>query len=386
MKSDNLPCKQQGIFITINVRWWNAEAAYAVNLARGLMIRGYKVWLIVNNQSPVHFKALNYNIPVITDIELDTYSLTKQISNLRKLLAYIDLYHIKVIHSFKSNGSFLFSFARYLKPEIIHIRTRGEARPPKNHFLNRRAYGKSACDGVIAVGDIVKNWINELNAKIDHLQTIYYGDSAVQFEPGLRRQDHQLFRYLSPDTVTFALVGRTQDIKGHLKALKALAKLNTNDLKLHLFFLVKDLDEFPTELVALKQFIEANQLTKKVTITDFLPDLGNVLSLIDFGIIPSLASEVNCRVAVEFFSLGKPVIVFPTGSLPEVVRHDVSGLVCADKTSGALAVAIQKLAGNCELRAKLAENALLEFQNRFKLSILVDKTLNFYKVCGGQMG
>ena len=382
MKSDKLLSKQQGIIITINVRWWNAEAAYAINLARGLIIKGYRVWLIVNNKSPVHFKALNYDIPVFTDVELDSYSLIKQISNLRKLLNYIDLYHIKVIHSFKSNGSFLFSFLRYFKPELIHIRTRGEARPPKKHFLNRRSYGKKACDGVIAVGDIVKSWIIDLNAKIDHLETIYYADSAVQFQPDLRRQDHQLFKNLSLDTIAIALVGRTQDIKGHQKALKALAKLN--DLNVHLFFLVKDLDEFPNELISLKQFIKTKQLTDKVTITDFLPDLGNVLSMVDFGIIPSLASEVNCRVAVEFFSLGKPIIVFPTGSLPEVVKHHVSGLVCADKTSESLAEAIQILAANCELRTKLAENAILEYQSRFSLSILAEKTLNFYRVCAGQ--
>ena len=198
MQSSNVRSKSQGIIITINVRWWNAEAAYAINLTRALTSRGNKIWLLVNKDSPVHIKALDYNIPVITDIELDSFSLIKQLSNLRKILKYIDLYKIQIIHSFKSNGSFLFSIARYLRPQLIHIRTRGEARPPKNHFLNRLSYEKKSCDGVIAVGNIVKTGINKLNAKIDQFETIYYGDSPVPYKPDLNRINHPLFKSLGP--------------------------------------------------------------------------------------------------------------------------------------------------------------------------------------------
>jgi len=382
MQSSKKMSKSRGIIITINVRWWNAEAAYAINLARGLILKGHNIHLLVNKDSPVHLKALDYNIPVISDIKLDSFSLIKQLSNLRKILKYIEQYNIQIIHSFKSNGSFLFSIARYLKPQLLHIRTRGEARPPKNHFLNRLSYEKKSCDGVISVGDIVKTGIKKLNAEIDHFETIYYGDSPVQFKPDLNRINQPLFKNLSPATITMALVGRTQDIKGHQIALKALAKIK--NLKIHLFFFVKDLEEYPKELIVLKEIIEDEQLGGQVTITDFLPDLGDTLSFVDFGIIPSLASEVNCRVAVEFFSLAKPVIVFPTGSLPEVVKHEVSGLVCSHKTSDSLAESIQTMANQCDFRAKLAENAFLEYQTRFSLSVLADKTLNFYKKCTPQ--
>ena len=47
----------KSVLLSINVRWWNAEAAYAVNLARGLILNGIEVMLIVNPGSPVHQKA-----------------------------------------------------------------------------------------------------------------------------------------------------------------------------------------------------------------------------------------------------------------------------------------------------------------------------------------
>lgn len=367
------------IIISINVRWWNAEAAYAINLARGLIIEGNNVWMIVNLNSPVHKKALGFNIPVITDINLDSFSLIKQGRNFRKILKYIDEYKVQIIHSFKSNGSFLFSFARKLRPALMHIRTRGEARPPKAHFINRLSYEAKSCDGVIAVGDIVKNWIQKLGANINHLETIYYGDSSVKYNPNLTRTDNPFLQNLEPETITIALVGRTQDIKGHHQALEALSMLKSS--KIHLFFFIKDLAEYPEELEDLRRIIDTENLTNLVTITDFLPELGDVLSLVDIGIVPSLASEVNCRVAVEFFSLGKPVVAFSTGSLPEVIKHNYSGLICEDKTSKSLMGAIKLLLNDSSLRLKMGKNALLEYQTRFNLSALTTKTLNFYKKC-----
>ena len=140
------------ILLSINVRWWNAEAAYALNLARGLKDRGCQVWMIVNPQSPVHKKAEEFGIPVITDIDLDSISPLSHMSNLFKLLNYVDSFNIQLINSFKSNGSFLFSLVRRLRRHVCYVKTRGEARPPRRNMANRYLYGKRGCDGLIAVG------------------------------------------------------------------------------------------------------------------------------------------------------------------------------------------------------------------------------------------
>jgi len=369
----------KNILLAINVRWWNAEAAYALNVARGLLAMDLPVWVIVNKNSPVHQKALEYNVPVLTDIDLDSYSPIRQWQNFRKIGRFVEKHNIDVINSFKSNGSFLFNLIRIQRPALTYIKTRGEARPPKYHFLNDYFYGKKSCDGIIAAGDQVKNWISKLKIGAQNIQTIYFGDPGLN-KTSLAESAVVRSRLNIPgDTPVFALLGRTQKVKGHQILLNAINQLPNRNF--HLLFLVKDLDEFPGELQAIRDFIDANDLTDQVTILGFQKNLPEVLSCVNLGIIPSIASEVNCRVAVEFFSMGIPVIAFPTGSLPDIIQHQKTGYLCFEGNEAELALGIQWTLDNKGLWPELGKNAHQSYMDNFTLERLAKMTLEFYQFC-----
>ncbi len=345
---------EKRVLLSINVRWWNAEAAYAVNLARGLLAKGCRVWMIVNPGSPVQKKAEEYGIAVITDIRLDAVSPLVHFSNIRKVLKLVDTFEIQLINSFKSNGSFLFSLARFLRPKLVYIKTRGEARAPKNHFINRFLYGAGACDGIVAVGSPVKQWLQELNLEGQRLAVIHYGGSP--FLQAAKSEEDALRGELNipAEAKVLTLLGRTQRVKGHQLLLESMTRFKNEPF--HLLFLVKDLDEFPEELESLQRFIHDNDLQRQVTILGFQNDLSRVLSITDLGVIPSLNSEVNCRVAVEFFSLGIPILAFPTGTLPDIVRHGENGYLTEEKSETALIRGIRWMTTDAErlLQAGLA--------------------------------
>ncbi len=371
----------KNVLLAINVRWWNAEAAYAINLARGLVNQGLNVRIIVNPGSPVHQKAENYGLKTVTSILLDSHSPITQVSNLRKLLRIIDQQKIEVINSFKSNGAILFSIARRFRPGLTYIKTRGIATPPKSHFINRFLYDLRSCDGIITVGSPVYRWIRALlgSNSQQHVKTIYYGDSAV------RRRDskndlNQVPGYHPPNSdKVFALLGRTQQVKGHLPLLQAFIQLETSSA--HILFLVKDLEEFPDVLTEIETFIEINQLKNKVTILGFQKQLGSILETVHCGVIPSLESEVNCRVCVEFFSMGIPVIAFPTGTLPDIVSHRKNGYLCEEKSVFELVKAMNwALEDNVEFD-KAKQNALNDYQEKYTLESLATETLAFYQHC-----
>ncbi len=369
----------QNVLLTINVRWWNAEAAYAINVARGLICKGVQVWMIVNKESPVHKKALKHDIEVITDIELDSASPFVHWKNLRKIIRLVEDNNIQVINSYKSNGSFLFSLVRKLRPGVLYVKTRGEARLPKKHFLNKYLYGPKACDGIIAVGEQVKDWVSELFSEKDkqRITIIHYGDSAVESDNTVNRRAVRQGLNVSPTNKLFALLGRTQKVKGHLVLLKSMKQLE--NLPVHLLFLVKDLDEFPEELEEINSFIQQNDLKDKVTVLGFQKKLGEIMSCIDCGVIPSLSSEVNCRVAVEFFSMGIPVIAFPTGTLPDIVRHKKNGFLCHDKTEESLTIGIKWILDEPSTLEKARTQALQDYRSRYTLEEFSKATLEFYE-------
>ncbi len=368
------------VLLAINVRWWNAEAAYAVNVARGLMEKGINVWMIVNPDSPVHHKAMENRINIITDIFLDSMSPIVHMKNLARLLCLVDQKKIQIINSFKSNGSFLFYLARMLRPGLVYIKTRGEARPPKQHFGNRFLYGEKACDGIITVGNQVKAWVDALLTHTDQKTiVIHYGDSPVPIPAGNSKKKFRDRFNIPKDATVLALLGRTQAVKGHLILLKSLQILN--DKTFHLLCLVKDLGEFPDILQQMETFIQQADLENQVTIMGFQDKLEEVMSCIDCGVIPSLQSEVNCRVCVEFLSSGIPVIAFPTGTLPDIVQHKKNGYLCPEKSELALVSAFNWIRNNPNEFKQAGEQAMEDYKRRFTLDTLSTKTLGFYKMC-----
>lgn len=369
----------RNILLAINTRWWNAEAAYALNLATGLMAEGKDVLVIVNPDSPAFQKAEQLQIPVTSDILLDSISPATHARNYRRLIQLVQAENIQLINSFKSNGAFLFSLIRKKFPDVLYIKTRGEARPPRDDFMNRILYGPRGCDGVITVGEQVHQWVTRITPREHLVKTVYYGAESLESER-IANRNHVLERLNIPSTARIlALVGRTQKVKGHMPLVQALARIN--DESAILLFLVKDLDEFPQELTEIHSFIQANQLEERVKILGFQERLSEILSIVDLGVIPSLASEVNCRVAVEFFSIGVPVIAFPTGTLVDIMRHKYNGYLCGDRTVESLTKGINWMLADDERRRRIGVAGKRNFQSNYTIKKMARDTLEFYDAC-----
>ena len=186
------------------------------------------------------------------------------------------------------------------------------------------------------------------------------------------------------DAKVVTLLGRTQLVKGHRLALEAMA--NLENAPWHFLMLVKDLGEFPRELQHLKDFIETAGIQDRVSILGFQKNLARILSVTDLGVIPSLDSEVNCRVAVEFLSMGKPILAFPTGTLPDVIQHGVNGYLTKEKSVGELTIGIQQLLSDEIHFQQLRKNAQLDFQTRYTLEKMTSDTCMFYDKCSCLQG
>jgi glycosyltransferase involved in cell wall biosynthesis len=370
------------VMLAINVRWWNAEAAYAMNVARGLQQQGTAVWMIVNPGTPVHQKAVERQIPVITDILLDAVSPLRHWHNLRRLLQLIDHHQIQLINSFKSNGAFIFSLARRRRPDLIHIKTRGEARPPRQHILNRLLYGTAGCDGIITAGRQVGEWLGPLQLTHQRIRTIYFGESPLRTDSPTDPFEQRRKLGIDAGAFVVALLGRTQPVQGHAVLLEAIKQLRRPDI--HLLLLIKDPDEFPEELKAMEAFLIRYQLQHQVTFQGYQHDLAATLSAVDLGVIPSLSSEINCRVAVELFALGVPVLAFPTGTLPELIEHGENGYLCSDHSPEALACGIEWMASDRQRSKTIGKNGQTLYQQRYTIEKLTEETLRFYHDCRGR--
>lgn len=363
--------------LAINTRWWNAEAHYAFNLALALTQAGHKVTVLANPDSPVAQKAAQAGLGTWTELELDNNRPWVQWRNYRKLSARLDQGRWPVIVSFKSAGSWIFSWARKHRPGLVLVRVRGEARRPKTNGLNRWAYGPQGCDGVLCAGSQIVDWIRELVGPGQKVGLLYYGAPPLASRPTGGRDQSSAPLELPQGKTVYCLLGRTQAIKGHQICLEAFALLAEPEA--HLLFLVKDLEEYPLELQNIKEKITRLGLESQVTILGHRPDLHEILSSVQVGVIPSLGSEVNCRVLVEFFSLQIPVVAFGVGTLPQLVDSGRNGWLCPRIDALALAEGLKRARENHRAWGVQAGE---DYRAKYRLEVFGERFLDFFSQLG----
>jgi len=95
-------------------------------------------------------------------------------------------------------------------------------------------------------------------------------------------------------------------------------------------------------------------------------------------VVPS-ADEGLGLVAVEAQLCGAPVIAFASGGVVDVVRHDVTGILVAERTPEALAVAISQLLGRPDRGAALGQCAASLAREQFSPAQAARRYLAIYQ-------
>lgn len=174
--------------------------------------------------------------------------------------------------------------------------------------------------------------------------------------------------------------GRLVPEKGIPTLLDAMARLPNVDLVL--------VGDGPERRPALGRALQLG-ISGRVTFLGSVPSVGipRVLRGLDALVLPSRATrgwqEQFGRVLVEGMASGLPVVATRTGSIPWVV-DDVALLVPPDAPS-ALADAIRTLSGDPMLRTKLAERGRELVRRRFSTEIVVQHTVDWYRVLMGEV-
>jgi glycosyltransferase involved in cell wall biosynthesis len=375
------------VLIGSGFRHWNAEAAYAARLAALLRSAGHGAWVLAPPETRNAAELSERGLDPITGIHPSNPNPLHWPGELRRLREFQALRRIDVVNVFQAAEwpLHLWAARRGASPEhaLALVRTRGGARVERSSWFNRRMYGVWS-DAVIASCELIRNRLQaNVSVPDDRIRTIYYPADPPTAPNAAERAAKQsaLLRELGlePGRFLLAVVGRIAPEKGHERLVRALAALIRRLPHAALLIVNKAYPSEAPHRERLERLVRELDLEPWVRWLGFRADLRRVMACADLGVIPSLASELNCRVAVEFFSAGTPVVAFPTGALPEVVEHGLSGWVTAKPSPEELEAALFQLAENPELRAALAEGARGQAAARFGESDFLRATLEVFE-------
>ncbi|MEL0327624.1 MAG: glycosyltransferase family 4 protein [Deltaproteobacteria bacterium] len=373
------------ILITSNVRWWNAEAAYAAILARELLNAGHKVWVLTLPNSLNETKLRNWNLPIITDIPLSSSNPWQLWRAYQRLKSLIEEQQIQIVNAHRSEGFPLLVLLRQRLKSFALIRTRGTTRPLRDHWLNRRLH-EDWIESVIVPAQVIASQLRQvLNLPPERLHVIYYpvNPSTIGVKGESEAQQSRLECLdrlgIPKHCRVIGIVGRIRPVKGQRILLKSFVALRKRFPDIVLLMLYRDTNETEAEWQGLLQDLVESNLLQSVYLYGYREDVLEIMRHTDIGVVSSVDSEVICRVAVEFFSVGTPVVAFPTGALPEIIQDGVTGRIAKDKSAEALAEALEWMLERPEHIAEFGQNARQQSMERFDPNKLLEQTLSVYE-------
>jgi glycosyltransferase involved in cell wall biosynthesis len=169
---------------------------------------------------------------------------------------------------------------------------------------------------------------------------------------------------LPPKPSRLIYVGSISEHKGPLELVEAVSvlKLETPELALDIVGGSRYDGAFLARLAAL---IRARNLDDRITLHGFLEDPGPLLRRAQVHVAPSVWEEPLGNVVLEAKREGTPSVVFPSGGLPEVVRHKADGYICRDKSVDALVDALRWMLSDRSRLSEMGRSAFEDSESRF---------------------
>lgn len=165
-------------------------------------------------------------------------------------------------------------------------------------------------------------------------------------------------------------VGRAQDIKNHHGLIDAFLRLRNmlgeEEASRLRLAIVGDGPLLPS----IRERVSKERLDDVVWLPGARTDIADIMRSFSVFVLPSLAEGTPVTI-LEAMATGLPIVATRVGGIPEVVKHDVHGLLVPPKDADALAQALLSYFRNPELSRihGMAGRAAVEHQSSVKAMV-----------------
>jgi len=204
---------------------------------------------------------------------------------------------------------------------------------------------------------------------IDVRQYVIDGDASVI--ESLRKEYG-----VSDDEFVVGIVGRLTEQKGHKYAIQAMAALKNE--KPNIKLLVFGDGELISECVGLT---ESLNLSSTVKFLGFQKDMYNIYSMLDVLLMPSIFEALPLTL-IEAMATGLPVIASNVNGIPEVIDHEINGVLIEPKNVVLIQEAITNLDNDRNKLRDFGINARKKIEDSFSLEKMVEETVQVYMNVG----
>jgi glycosyltransferase involved in cell wall biosynthesis len=332
--------------------WDSGMAHYALTLAVEQVRNGHRVEFWGRVDSPVLAEARRLGL-VVRGWEGGVLGLLSLASQRREAAAFAP----RVINAHTGSAHVTALLLAAKRPCAV-VRTRGDARPPKDGALTR--FVASRTNAFIAANRALES----------ALRSAFPGAKVARVAQGIAGPAEAA--ELPQDPVV-GMVARFDKVKGHETLLDAAARLKGSVPGLR----VRCAGEGRL-LERLRWQLKPAGLESIVEFPGRVAGKWAFMSECRVGVVPSLGSEAVSRAALEWMSLGRPVIASRVGGLPDIVEDGVTGLLVPPGDARALSEALSSLLLDPKKAEALGLAGRARWEKEFGLRTFYEATRSIY--------
>ncbi|WP_019531045.1 glycosyltransferase family 4 protein [Dasania marina] len=316
----------------------------------------------------------------LVKISIYLFSLLQLLSNVVPFLKILKALHKEkpdIIHIHNFEPALLAAYI--LKTPVIWHFHGIPNKPGKLHKLLQPIIKKYLC-----ISAFVKDKAIEHNYSKHKLITLLNPGPSI--DQNIVTRDIRTEHLIDSDAILISHFGRLIPWKGQLEFLQAFALAKTKCSKL-VALLAGDEGEgyghnYKEKLLT---YIKDNNLTKHVIFTGHIDNPQAYMAASDIIVHSSIEPEPFGLVITEAMANGTCVICSNIGAPPEIIDHEVTGLIVNPNNSNELASAIIRLYGDTKLRSRLASNAKQQSILKFDPLIYTLKLESLYSSIGNSI-
>lgn len=339
----------------------NGAVVQALDAARGQARKGHRVVVITRPSQEISRQCRDAgcrHVPMPLWHRFDVYSM-------RRLLGLLELVRPALIHAHKGVSHAIAVGACWMGNGWPIVVTRGVSFPISN--LDRLTYRSRHVRRVIAVCEAVRTVVLESTGlPPDRVVVVYGGTDPAVFNP--RRTAPGRVRRELGIPAGVPVVGQVgvRDWKGWQEAMGAMPAVLAAHPKARLL-LAGAVTESRRQRVL--ELATEMGLTRSVVVTTVRRDIPDVLAACDVVLDPSWAGTGIAGTLREAMALAKPVVATAVGGNPELVEHEVSGLLVTPRQHQSLAGAVIRILNDPGFASQLGKMARIRVRRQFSTAL-----------------
>jgi glycosyltransferase involved in cell wall biosynthesis len=346
-------------------RGWRGGEQQASYLIAGLAAKGHKV-IIAGRKDGAFVKADHgapdaprAALPFLS--ELDIYTAWRIVKAVRQ-------FDVDILHAHTSHAHTMACIAQRLAKRGKVVVSRRVDFVPKASALNKWKY--RAPDRIIAISKRIADVLREFGVDNSKLATVHSGIDPSRFDVDpLTRSELGVPEGAPLIGNVAALVGH----KDHATLIDAMALVLKNLPEAHL--VIGGEGDLRPKLEAQ---INALGIGAAVHLLGYRKDVPRLLRALDLFVLSSKEEGLGTSV-LDAMASGVPVAATDGGGIPEMVKHEETGLLSPTQDAAALAANIVRLLQNASEAAGLADNAQTMVQRHYTAQAMVEGNLRVYE-------